>query len=302
MPGVDVHQHLWPPSFVEALSRRHSVPRLEGDALHLAEGTYEIDLRAHRLEARLALLDAAGIDAAVVSLQPTLGLDAIDHAERDELELAWEEGILELAAAAGGRIVPLAARRPRSGFAGVSVGSSLLDDLDGLAPTLDALRGSGFLFVHPVGGAPRAGAPPWWPAVAEYTSQMQRAFLAWLAGAQERWPDVTVVFAILAGGGPIQLERLGSRGVDPASALLANVFFDTASYGPRALRLCVEAVGAAQLVFGTDVPVVDASQAAAALAALGGEAEVQARERTPRALLGRFPLREHGRIVQTDAP
>ena len=38
-------------------------------------------------------------------------------------------------------------------------------------------------------------------------------------GAQERWPDVTVVFAILAGGAPIQLERLSSRGVDVRSSL-----------------------------------------------------------------------------------
>ena len=59
-----------------------------------------------------------------------------------------------------------------------------------------------------------AWAPDWWPAVVDYTSQMQRAYLAWLAHGQERWPDVDVVFAILAGGGPIQLERLASRGVD----------------------------------------------------------------------------------------
>ena len=107
----------------------------------------------------------------------------------------------------------------------------------------------------------------------DYTSQMQRAYLAWLARAQEQWSDVKVVFAILAGGGPIQLERLGSRGVDAGSLLHRNLFFDTASYGPRALGLCIEAFGAEQLVFGTDVPVVDPSHAAEALAGFGESVE-----------------------------
>ena len=79
---------------------------------------------------------------------------------------------------------------------------------------------------------------------------------------QERWPDVTVVFAILAGGGPVQLERLASRGVDVRSTLHRNVFFDTASYGRRALELCIETFGVEQLVFGSDAPVVDPSHAA----------------------------------------
>ena len=273
MAGLDVHQHLWPPSFVEALSRRRAVPFLAGSVLHLAEGDYEIDLGEHELGHRLALLDRAGIDSAVVSLQPTLGLESLGTPEREQLEASWEEGVLELAARAGGRIVPLSPRLPREGFAGASIGADRLDDLDRLAPTLDALRGSGLLFVHPVAGNPPPGAPPWWPAVVDYTSQMQRAYLSWLAGAQARWPDVTVVFAVLAGGAVVQHERLGSRGVDPASLRHPNLFFDTASYGPNALRLCIEAVGVDRLVFGTDAPVVDPAHAAVAVAALGDTVE-----------------------------
>jgi hypothetical protein len=161
MAGLDVHQHLWPPSFVEELSRRASIPCLKGATLHLSEGVYEIELGDHELATRLSLLDRAGIDTAVVSLQPTLGLESVEAAERERLERVWEEGILELAAAAAGRIVPLAPGLPRAGFAGSSIGADLLDDLDALAPTLDALRGSGVLFVHPVAGDPpkRIGQP-----------------------------------------------------------------------------------------------------------------------------------------------
>jgi hypothetical protein len=269
MAGLDVHQHLWPRAFSRALAQRETAPYLDGSTLYLPEGAYEIDLGEHELETRLALLDRSDIDTAVVSLQPTLGLESLDVAERERLEGIWEDGILELAAAAGGRITPLAVSRPRAGFAGVSIGADRLDDLTSLASTLDALRGSGFLFVHPVAGWPPDGAPTWWPAVVDYTSQMQRAYLAWLAHGQERWRDVNVVFAILAGGGPIQLERLASRGVDVRAGRHRNVFFDTASYGPHALGLCIEMCGVEQLVFGTDAPVVDPSHASQALAGLG---------------------------------
>jgi hypothetical protein len=269
MAGFDIHQHLWPRAFSEALRQRTEPPTLDGDVLHVSEGASACSLQDHELTTRLALLDLHEIETAVVSLQPTLGLEVLDTGERDRLVGIWEDGILELAAEARGRILPLAFDRPREGFAGVSIGADRLDDLDDLAPTLDALRGRGFLFVHPVSGDPPAVAPAWWAAVVDYTSQMQRAYFAWLSGAQERWPDVAVVFAILAGGAPIQLERLSSRGVDVRSSLHRNVFFDTASYGRRALELCIETFGVEQLVFGTDAPVVEPTPAIRAVDAFG---------------------------------
>jgi predicted TIM-barrel fold metal-dependent hydrolase len=269
MASFDVHQHLWPRAFSEALAERTEPPYLDGDVLRASEGASTVDLRDHELATRIALLDLHEIDTAVISLQPSLGVEALDPSEREALVRIWEDGILDLAAEAPGRIAPLAVGRPRPGFAGVSIGADRLDHLEELAPTLDALRGQGLLFVHPVAGSPPALAPAWWPAVVDYTSQMQRAYFAWLVGAQERWPDLKVVFAVLAGGAPIQLERLSSRGVDVRSSLHRNVFFDTASYGRRALELCIETFGVEQLVFGTDAPVVDPTPAIRAVDAFG---------------------------------
>jgi 6-methylsalicylate decarboxylase len=287
MTSFDIHQHLWPPPFVEALARRSAPPCIREDELVLPEGRYPADLRAHGLEERLALLDRARIDVAVVSLQPTLGLQSVASAEREELERAWEDGILEIASASGGRLLPLAPSLPRTGFAGASVGADAFDDLDSLAPLLDELRGSGFLFVHPVAGSAPIEGRRWWAPVVEYTSQMQRAYFAWLASGQQRWPDVIVVFAILAGGAPVQLERLGCRADAPVEAAHENVFLDISSYGQRAIRLCADAHGAAQLAFGTDAPVVDPGVAARALAGCGEELERLVREETPARLLAR---------------
>jgi hypothetical protein len=252
MPTVDVHQHLWPPAFVDALSRRSDAPRLRGTVLEVGgERASDVDLNAHDLDARLALLDRCEIDTAIVSLQPTLGSD-------EELIEVYERAILEVVAASSGRIVALACDRARDGFAGACIAATKLVALGSLAATLDELEARGaLLFVHPGPVRARDGAPGWWPAVVDYTAQMQAAYAAWLAEGAERWPGLRVVFAILAGGGPFQLERLASRGVSGRGLLHENVYFETASYGPRALDLCLKTYGVGQLCFGSDAPVID---------------------------------------------
>jgi 6-methylsalicylate decarboxylase len=257
--ATDIHQHLWPPSFLSALSARTESPRLRGRALEVAgEPVWELNVESHELETRLALLDRCELDRAVVSLQPTLGIDRLPDDEAGELLATWEDGILELARAAGDRIVPLAARDPADEFAGLCVAGAELLDLDALAPRLDALMGTGgFLFVHPGAASTPLGAPSWWTAMVDYTAEMQAAYMAWLANGAARWPDLDVVFAILAGGAPIQLERMVARGADERGAMLTHVWFDIATYGRRALDLAMSTFGVEPMLFGSDMPVVD---------------------------------------------
>jgi hypothetical protein len=103
----------------------------------------------------------------------------------------------------------------------------------------------------------RPELPEWWGWTVGYTSQMQAAYLSWLALGRARWPRLRVVFAILAGGAAFQLERLAHRGVDVRSLLEPNVYLDVATYGRRAIELCIETFGVGQLVYGSDLPVVD---------------------------------------------
>jgi len=270
VPSVDIHQHLWPEGFIDALGRRTSPPRLRSSMLELAEGTYRIDLARHDVETRLAELDRDGIDVAVLSLQTTLGLDALPSDERDELTSLWESGALEVVAASGGRFAALASGRVRPGCAGAVVPGNALRDIDALSPLFADLAASGgFLFVHPSGVPPPPGAPEWWPAIVDYSTEMQGAYFTWLSYAQDRWSSLKVVFAILGGGGPFQLERLASRGVDVRSVLHSNVFFETASHGRRALELCIETFGVHQIVYGSDVPVVDPAPTLRAVSGFG---------------------------------
>ncbi len=286
MPVVDIHQHLWPEAFISALSARTEPPFLRGSTVVLGEGEFGLDLREHELDRRLAALDRDGTELAVVSLQTTIGLDRLAPGERAELVEIWEDGTRALVAAAGGRLAALSAGGSLDGFVGAAVGSAALADLDALAPLLDELaRRGAFLFVHPSGG-PVDVRPAWWSAVAVYPAQMQAAYMNWLADAQARWESLPVVFAILAGGAPFQLERLATRGVDVRSTLHANLYLDTASYGRRALELCIETFGVGQLVYGSDIPVADPAPTLRAVLGFGESVAHMIRNANPARLLG----------------
>lgn len=287
MTSFDLHQHLWPPPFVDALRSRSAPPMLRGSTLTTTEGSFDLDLRVHDPEQRVAALDRDGVDVGVLSLQPTLGAERLGRAERDELELVWVDGIRDVVRAAAGRFRALAPSRVVDGFAGTSVGGSALLDLDRHATLLAEVGAAGcVLFVHPEAEAahdPRR--PPWWSWAAGYTGQMQRAYLAWLGGGRERHPSLRVVFAILAGGAPFLLERLSHRGVEVRSALDPGVYLDTATHGRRAIELCIETFGAGQLVYGSDTPVVDPRLTLHAVRGFGDAVARLLQSETPGALI-----------------
>lgn len=269
---IDFHQHLWPDSLVTRLSRRKVPPFLRGDVLTTIEGSFEVDLGAHRLSSRLAALDRAGVERAVVSLQPTLGVHLLPADEARPLFDAYHDGALELAEQSRGRIVPLSAGVALDEFAGACVPAQVVPSERLSLLVADLVDRNQFLFVHPGPAAFDGIDEDWWAPVVDYTAQMQSAYAAWLARGAERWPSLPVVFAILAGGAPFQLERFASRGVDTSRALRANTYFDTASYGRLALEFCLAAFGVHRLVYGSDSPVIEATPPLDAIKTLGKEA------------------------------
>jgi 6-methylsalicylate decarboxylase len=72
-----------------------------------------------------------------------------------------------------------------------------------------------------------------------------------------RLPLLRAIFALLAGLAPLHAERTMRRGGSIGEAVLADqlCFYETSSYGPRAVRAMATAVGIGQLVHGTDYPV-----------------------------------------------
>jgi 6-methylsalicylate decarboxylase len=284
--AYDVHQHLWPAAFVDVLRARSTPPRLDGEVLLTREGRFEIDLRDHEPEARLRALDRDEIDIAVLSLQPSLGLDD-NSDEREAIEAAWLEAVAELTAGPNARFRAFSPSRVREGFAGVSLGSSEFSDFGRSAPVLDEAAEAGVVvFVHPdAGRAHDSARPAWWEWVVGYPARMQEAYLAWLAFGRERWPTLRVLFAMLGGGGPFQLERLARRGVDVRSAIDPNTFFEVSTHGRRAIELCVETFGVGQLAYGSDTPVVDPKPTLDAVRGFGDAVRHVLQSDTPSRLL-----------------
>jgi 6-methylsalicylate decarboxylase len=259
MTTFDLHQHLWPEAFVAALRRRTTPPRIVGDEIETVEGAFAIDLRDHDAGDRVQALDRDGIGVALLSLQPSLGLDLLPDDDREGLEEVWADAVRDLMAASAGRFRAFSPSRMRAEFAGVSLGSSTFMDFDRSAELLDAAAAAGgVVFVHPdIHGPAHPTRPAWWEWVTGYPSRMQAAYLAWLAFGRQRWPSLRVLFAMLGGGGPFQLERLARRGIDVRSVLDPNTFFEVSTHGRRAIELCIETFGVGQLAYGSDTPVVD---------------------------------------------
>jgi predicted TIM-barrel fold metal-dependent hydrolase len=156
------------------------------------------------------------------------------------------------------------------GFAGVSIPAGAVAHPAGLercAALLDRLDRRGApLLVHPgPGPGDRAdavrGEPSWWPALTGYVSQMNAAWHAFLAFGRRDFPDLRVVFAMLAGLAPLHVERLRARGGPTERSVDSNIFYDSSSYGSRSVDAMIRCVGVDQIVYGSDRPVVEPGHA-----------------------------------------
>jgi len=312
MDRVDVHQHLLSEPLIGALSRRQSPPMLRrlggGWTLRVSgEPDSTLSLAATDPAVRGEELRGDEVDRALVALSTALGIETLPAEESLPLLEAHHRGLEQLPAGFGGwGAVQLEAPDPAEvdavigrGCVGLSLpasalaGPAALERVGPLLARLEAHRAP--LFVHPgpvfPPGEPAVAAalPPWWPALTDYVAQMQAAWFAFLHGGRRHHPRLRVLFAMMAGGAPLQLERFVARGGVEPLAPDPLVFYDTSSYGPRMLEAMAAAVGVAQLVYGSDRPVVDAGAPA-----LGPQLERLLRSANPHSL---FTSRQKGDLA-----
>jgi hypothetical protein len=281
---TDIHQHLWTEPLVAALAERRELPfiRREGvlTVLYLAgERPYVIDLVGEEPTRRAALVERDGIHRALVCLSSPLGIEGLPREQAQALIDAYHDGALSLGEPFGvwGSValeepdpddVDRVLQRGCVGLclpAGALAGVEELGRLHGVLSRLEELGAA--VLVHP--GPPLApgargglagtsfGEPLWWPALTSYVAAMQAAWLAFLAVGRARHPRLRAVFTMLAGLAPLQLERLASRGGPGHRAVDPLLFYETSSYGPATVSAIGELVGAGQVLYGSDRPVVD---------------------------------------------
>ena len=280
---LDVHQHVWTESLVDALRGRRELPFVRSEhgltVLHMAgEQPYVIDCAAESPTRRAELVTRDGVDRALVALSSPVGIEALPREQAEPLIAAYLDGALVLPAEFG-VWAPIALdeldpddvdRALQRGCVGISLAADAIAGIDllarayGLLERLEARDAP--LFVHP-GSAPwsarreaHLGDPLWWSALTGYVSGMQAAWLAFRAAGRRSHPRLRVIFAMLAGLAPLQLERLEARGGAGVRDADPLAFYDTSSYGPAAIQWMRTVVGEGQLVYGSDRPVVDPVQ------------------------------------------
>lgn len=275
---VDVHAHLFPAAYLDALEAAGARGLAFIRGLGAGDEPAEVD---RRLEA----MDAAGIDLQILS--PSSLLPALDSPERSAAAATLlNDRIGAVIRRHPGRfgafaVVPLPhlevalaalddalARPDTAGIAvATSIGGVSIADVrfEPLFAELD--RRASTLFIHPAGDA--AGS-----------ARIEDLGLSWTLGAfvedtvsvthlisrgiPARYPNLRLVSAHLGGGLSMllrriddQLPRISSGVVEPASAAVGRMWFDTVSGGhPPALAAARLALGAERLVLGTDYPFV----------------------------------------------
>lgn len=278
-PRLDVHQHVWTAPLLDALARRRALPFVERSGalwtLHSAgELPYAIDPAGEAPDRRRDLLGKDGLDGALVAISSPIGIERLPREQARELIDAHLAGV----AALGPRFAawgPLALDgcRPEDvdellarECAGISLPASALAghaSLTALGPVLARIAERGaVLFVHPGPAGPvdaeaASAEPPWWAALTGYVAQMQAAWLAFAALGRPEHPELVVLFSMLAGCAPLQGERLATRGGPAIDLHDPRCFYDTSSYGPAAVTAIAARVGAEQLVYGSDRPVLE---------------------------------------------
>jgi predicted TIM-barrel fold metal-dependent hydrolase len=263
---IDVHQHIWPIEFIEALRRRRTSPRMVDWTLLLdGEPPYEVQPADHDLAARRVL--ETGTALALVSLSCALGIEGLPRDEAIGLIDAWHEGIRVLPEPFRGW-ASVVSRDPDLGglrkllahdFVGLQVPAPALatpDRLTELAPLFELCQSMDRpVFIHP-GRVDRADAdqlPGWWPPVVDYVSQLHAAWWSWQAVGRSVAPELAVCFAAGAGLAPLHHERFARRGGHPV-VNDARVFVDTSSYARQGLDSLVRVLGVDALVLGSDRP------------------------------------------------
>ena len=275
---IDVHAHYWTGAYLDMLVGLGKTDTATQRGIGAGDGA--------ELNARLRLMDRAGIDLQVLSAAPQLPYGA--YADRavaaarhvnDEyaaLVAAHPDRFRAFAATPMPHIDASIAEMNRAldelGMVGVTMNTSVLNraitdpDFEPIFAALDA-RGA-VLYLHPAGNGACS------PLVTEHN-------ITWMVGAPfedttaamqlitsghlQRYPGVKVICSHLGGALPMITRRADDHLAfeapdtpEPPSQAVHRLWFDTVSHCHEpALRCAIETFGADRILLGTDFPYED---------------------------------------------
>lgn len=281
---LDVHNHVIPRSVLDLVRADASfgVDITDGWWRGPDHVPFELAEIFYDPKARLAGLERAGLDGAIVSPVVALFMYRLGHEPAERFARTVNEGLAEFCSAAPGRFFFMATAPMQDvaaacsvladavalGAVGVAVATSIAGrrlDEEIFGPFWElCARHSLPVFVHPAYNDQHPALKGWYMQNVignplESTIVVERLMCC---GLLDRYPSLKIV--AVHGGGflPYQLDRLRhASSVRPEFAaavdterLLDHFVFDTVLHGPRALAFLAERVTPERMVLGTDMP------------------------------------------------
>jgi aminocarboxymuconate-semialdehyde decarboxylase len=289
MSVIDVHNHFYPPAYLDALRAGPSAVRVTtgagGDPLLHYPGDYNVAVRGHRdIAYREEVLEREGVDTQVLTLT-TPGTHVETPARAVELARLVNDAFAAIVTERSPRFAALATlplNDPRAsaaelrraveelGFPGAMVfsnvnGVALADErFRPLWEVADAL--GAVVYIHPTAPVGVEAMKEHWlmPLVGFLMDTTLAAAHLVFAGVGERYPRIRWVLGHLGGAIPYLAERL-DRGYEAfrecrehtarrPSETLKTWYYDTVNFDPRALKLAVDFAGPSQILAGSDYP------------------------------------------------
>jgi aminocarboxymuconate-semialdehyde decarboxylase len=289
VPIIDVHNHYYPPSYIEALRSGPSHVRItidaDGNPLLHYPGDYNVAVRGHRdIDYRAAVLQEADVDTQVLSLT-TPGTHVESPANAARLASLVNDAFARAVADHGGRFLAYATLPLNDPAASVRElerasrqlkmsGAMLFSNINGVAladprywPLFEAANSLGaVLHIHPTAPVGVEAMTDFWlmPLVGFLMDTTLAAAKLVFAGVPEKFPRIRWVLSHLGGAIPYLAERL-DRGFQafpecranihrPPSHYLKQFYYDTVNFDPHALMLAIEFAGPDHILAGSDYP------------------------------------------------
>ena len=286
---VDVHNHFYPPAYLEALTSGKSAVTVKMDAHGNPEvhypGDYNVAVRGHRdIAYRQGVLEQEGVDTQVITLT-TPGTHV--ETKRTALRLARlvNDAFATIVAERGRRFATLATLPLNDPKASLTEfrrateqlrfpGAMLFSNVNGVAlsderfwPLYEVANDmSAVLHIHPTHPVGVEAMTDYWlmPLVGFLADTTLAAASLVFSGVAERYQNIKWVLGHLGGAIPYLGERLdrGYRAfpecraniVKPPTEYLKNWYFDTVNFDREALMLAIKFAGAEHILAGSDYP------------------------------------------------
>jgi aminocarboxymuconate-semialdehyde decarboxylase len=289
MAIIDVHNHYYPPAYIDALRSGTSNVRITEDAegnpwLHYP-GDYNIAVRGHRdIVYRAGVLAELGVDTQVISLT-TPGTHVESPAMAARLASLVNDAFAAVVRNHKGRFAALATLPLNDPAASVREleractqlgmrGAMLFSNVNGVAladarywPLYEAANSlDAVLHIHPTSPVGVEAMTDYWlmPLVGFLMDTTLAAAKLVFSGVPEKFPRIRWVLSHLGGAIPYLAERL-DRGFHafkecraniarPPSKYLKKFYFDTVNFDRDALMLAISFAGAEHILAGSDYP------------------------------------------------